>query len=519
MLGRALAATLLLATSAFAQGGWTTERHRALGLTFPRARDYEQVPTQPGEDHVVLFFAEKVPDDPKLRRAMRPEMSFVWIDYVPDPPELATSGTEAPVVGAQAKNDAPKPPINSLKRFVEQRLSGWELGAPIDKKVREGWQGREHALVPPKSDTTGQLGWVLAWTRPERTIAVFGFAHERDFEGQRAIWRGTAEKIDFDEPEERSSAEIERIYARTKLSNPEYRVAVRKKLVRGWKAEDTENYIVVYDTPDQPLMRRVIADLESVRREYVKLFPPAKPFVAVSTVRVCKNRDEYLSYGGSPTSAGYWNSAAEELVLYDAEKQLRDFQKSDADTFIVLYHEAFHQYVHYSTGELPPHSWFNEGHGDYFSGARISAGKVKGIGVNPWRVRTIQRAIEDDEFVPWKEIVRYEQAQYYEPAKVGVCYAQGWSMVYFLRTSKDVAKHERWSRILPTYFDVLKSSYAEELATLEAAGKKDDKVERWKSGLAARTKAVDAAFEGVDYVEIEAAWRKFTLSLEPPKEK
>ena len=36
----------------------------------------------------------------------------------------------------------------------------------------------------------------------------------------------------------------------------------------------------------------------------------------------------------------------------------------------MLYHEAFHQFIHYSAGELPPHSWYNEGHGDYFGSFR-----------------------------------------------------------------------------------------------------------------------------------------------------
>ena len=36
-----------------------------------------------------------------------------------------------------------------------------------------------------------------------------------------------------------------------------------------------------------------------------------------SVVRVCANRDQYVSYGGPPSSAGFWNSATEELVLFD----------------------------------------------------------------------------------------------------------------------------------------------------------------------------------------------------------
>jgi hypothetical protein len=203
-------------------------------------------------------------------------------------------------------------------------------------------------------------------------------------------------------------------------------------------------------------------------------------------------------------------------VLYDAEKVERDWKKSDADTFIVLYHEAFHQFIHYSAGELPPHSWFNEGTGDYFSGAMLKDGKMRGIGANPWRVPLIQMAIDQKLTIPWKDIIRYEQKQYY--ANAAICYAQGWSMIYFLRTCKQVAAKPEWSRILPTYFDVLKSAYREELAKLDET-KKEDPTARGLAGLTARKRAVDAAFAGVDIDDLEAAWRTYTLALPLPDRK
>jgi hypothetical protein len=221
-----------------------------------------------------------------------------------------------------------------------------------------------------------------------------------------------------------------------------------------------------------------------------------------------------MSYGGPPRSAGYWNWVDEELVFYDAEVVDKNHRTSDADTFIVLYHEAFHQYIHYSTGELPPHTWFNEGTGDYFSGAVIKDGKLQRIGPNPWRLRLIQEAIETDKFVPWAEILKFEQPQYYNPAIVHICYAQGWSMIYFLRKSELVEKRPEWKKILPTYFDTLKSVYGAKLAELEASGKQDDKEAKGKAGFEARTKAHEEAFRDVDIDELQEAWKTFTLAIE-----
>lgn len=520
-----------LVTTARAQGGYTTEKHPDLGLTFQRARDYEQVPTQPDEDMIVLHYVEKLPPDAhESTKAVRPEMYVLWIDYVPDPPAIApkTGGdTEPPPVPTdepedKAKKEAapakpPPPPINSFDRFVERRLSEFKLSKPVEGKPRQGWVPHEYTLSMRKGKGDDKLmGWACAYTKPERTIVFLGISSESEFDKQTKIWHASADRVNFEEPEAQSTAKLEQLYARSKFSDTPFRINVRKKLVRGWQAQDLDNYIVIFDTPDQPLMRKVFRDLELIRKEYERLFPPETPVTAVSTVRVCKNREEYLSYGGMPHSAGFWNSQSQELVLYDAEKVERDWKKSDADTFIVLYHEAFHQFIHYSAGELPPHSWFNEGTGDYFSGAMLKDGKMRGIGVNPWRVRLIQMVIDQGATVPWKDIIRYEQQKYY--ANAAICYAEGWSMIYFLRTCKVVAAKPEWARILPTYFEVLKSAYRDELAKLDDT-KKNDPGARGLAGLTARNRAVDKAFEGVDIDDLEAAWKTYTLSLPVPDRK
>jgi hypothetical protein len=485
---------LALASSAAAQGGWVTEKYPDLGLTFPRARNYEQIPTPPDEDHVVLYFAEKVPEKSRERKEIRPELNVVWIEKCPED----------------------RRPTDTLARFVEHSYPKWKLGGAVEGKTRNGYVGAEYSLAPFAGARDPRTGWVYAYQGEKRTIAFLGFCQEKDLKDQVKIWRYAAERVEFAEPEVPSTGELERSYARLALPNPEYRIAVRQKLVRGWKAEDTEHYIVVYDTTDQPLVRKIVRDLELIHGEYEKLFPSASDSTPVSTVRVCKSAEEYVSYGGDPHTAGYWNADAEELVLYDAEKVERHV-KSDADTFVVLYHEAFHQYIHYSCGELPPHSWFNEGHGDYFSGASIKDGRTRSIGPNPWRVETVKAMVDFGKTIPWKEILRYEQPEYYADDKVGLCYAQGWAMVYFLRKSKAVEQRPEWARILPTYFGTLQRTYRESLADLEKTGRKDDVASRAKAGLAAREKALQAAFEGVDVAEIDAAWIEFVRGLEVPK--
>ncbi len=540
-LGRLLLPSLLAALAAALiaprasalppQGGYRTDEHPELGLEFPCPRDYEQVPTQPGEQFVVLEFVEK-PGKARTRKERKAQTSpasliFVWIDMIPDPkpeeipptppgppappgPPGEEEEPEEPRTKARSKDDPG--PINSIQRFVEQRLRGWSpTDRPQEEKARGGFGASTLELVHEKNKK--RRGFVFSYQNGKRTLALIGFADTTAYEDQQKIWRHVASRLEISEPEAADLEKLKRYYARRKqFRGADYRIQVRSQMVRGWDFEDLENYIVVHHTKDEPLLRQICRDLEAVRKEYVRLFPPVGEIDAVSTVRICRDKAEYVTYGGSPGSAGYWNSAKGELVLYDAVIKERGKRPKDDNTFIVLFHEAFHQYIHYSAGELPPHSWYNEGFADYFSGSYLKNGRVRKIGVNPWRIRTIQKAILEGAHVPWSDIIHYEQRQYY--ARAGLCYAQGWSMIYFLNTCPKVARRPEWARILTTYFDTLKATYRAELEELLPQGKAHDRDARAEAGMHARKVAVEKAFEGVDLTEIEQAWADYISRIE-----
>jgi hypothetical protein len=172
-----------------------------------------------------------------------------------------------------------------------------------------------------------------------------------------------------------------------------------------------------------------------------------------------------------------------ELVLY------HDRVGGPNDTWRVLNHEAFHQYIFYFYGGLAPQYWYNEGTGDYYSGYQLK-GPHFVIGKFIWRTGEIRTAIQEKTFVPLKDFVRYDRAKYYDPQTAGRNYAQGWSFIYFLRTGKkNNAKgwNDRWDSILDTYLRVLATS---------------GKLEQ----------AVDEAFKDVDFDALENAWIDYTLN-------
>jgi len=226
-----------------------------------------------------------------------------------------------------------------------------------------------------------------------------------------------------------------------------WREARRKKLIKGWGAIDTKNYLIVYNKEvKRPLLKKIAKHIEAIREQiYQNLFPPSREVKAVSVVRVCKDIAEYHRYGGPSGSAGYWSRGDEELVV----------PAGMSDSIRVLYHEAFHQYIHYAVGDVSPHSWFNEGHGDYFAGFNYRGRKFKPAPFR-WRTGIIAGALSSKSYVPLKKFLKYTQGEYY--ANAGLCYAQGWSFVYFLRETerRKIKKYKQYWGLLDRYFDGIK---------------------------------------------------------------
>jgi len=231
-----------------------------------------------------------------------------------------------------------------------------------------------------------------------------------------------------------------------------WREARKNKLIPGWEAIDTENYLIVYNKEvKRQLIRNIAKHIEAIRKQvYEPMFPPSKEVKAISVVRVCKDLDEYHKYGGPVGSAGYWSRVDEELVFYQDKSNKKDSLR-------VLYHEAFHQYIHYAVGDVAPHSWFNEGHGDYYAGHNYRGGKFE-ADVFRWRTGIIANAIAQGSYVPLKNFLKYTQGEYY--SNPSLCYAQGWSFIYFMREveRRKIKKYKQYWGVLDKYFDAIKAN-------------------------------------------------------------
>jgi hypothetical protein len=488
----ALLGAALLAPAAVAGAPTLSQKHRdpVYKFSMKMFQGFEPVPIEVGEEIVVCKYM-----DPKSKGNSRgtwdPSVAVVRVP----------KGSRAKDGGATTPGDAPLP--EAVRRFLEQNKPDDAFDAAAQSLPLQDTNGlpkKDFKAIASRDKVPGKL-WAFETpsyrgNSPENRLFVVIATFEKDEieYGLRMYCGGALRKsyeqrfVDIADSFKFFDDKAEDVETLDVLEGvnitAKRRSDIEKGMVKGWDVivSPKKNYIIIYNTANNRnnLLAKVIADrMEKIRAQvYEVQFPPAAPITAVSICRVCKDAREYHAYGGPGGSAGYWSSGTEELVFYDWSPNTQP----DDNTFSVLYHEAFHQYIYYSVGSVAPHSWFNEGHGDYYAGAKTVGSKFK-IVVSPFlrdqRVGFVQAAIrqgprefsmrKDPEsgrerkvytgnagYTPLEDLVKFSQGEYY--AYPMVSYSQGWSLIYFLRevVPQDKKMNEKWGRILSTYFDVLK---------------------------------------------------------------
>jgi len=237
---------------------------------------------------------------------------------------------------------------------------------------------------------------------------------------------------------------------------------------------ESPHFVVECDA-DQAFTDWISKNLELIFAKYTTIFPQqTKPKSRFRCI-VYRDLKEYLGSGAPPNTGGYYQDLTKKLVFYR--------QAKDSDTLLVLYHEAFHQFLAYYLYGAP--QWFNEGHGDYF-GPSVYNEKTHQMEVrlNPWRLPLIKQAIAAGRTQPFEKLMLMTQAELYDPQMIAINYAESWSVVYFL-WHYDSGKY---ARCLQLYFKALN----------RGAGLRD---------------AYAEGFGKVSIAQLEKEWKDFTLAL------
>ena len=505
---------LLLATPLSAQklGDWHVDSR--YGFRFQPPDDWDPIPPQIGEIYEIANFqGPRLILDPKKGWVMDARLWVVRIETKgPAEPEATAPGRPEgkegepgePGEGKEGEGkEEEKPPekktetieINLRARTFEQWLSkasplrGAVVQSKKAKKLKEAPADEYLIRFKTDIDVPGKAYAQVVHLDGEDIAFVYALP-EPKFDGKwERVFKQSAATFRLAEREAPARAADE-----ADPNSPEGQIArAREEASRtpGWKAEATDNYIVLSSTDDARFLNDVKKRIEAIRTVYEEIYPSDRKLEKLPILRVTKDFDEYLGYGGPPGSGGYFNPGTGELVV-------PCFKEIDKNvSFAVLNHEAFHQYIHFACGDLSPHSWYNEGTGDYFAGMKIKGnrfvlGKLDVGGLD--RVSTIKSAIRKGEYAPLKKLVEMTQAEYYANGELH--YAQGWSLIYFLRQGKKERASgwdPAWENILPTYFD-----------TLLERKKKGDNDEKCQKA------ALEEAYRGVDFDALERSWKDFT---------
>ncbi|NUN52156.1 MAG: hypothetical protein HUU06_05135 [Planctomycetaceae bacterium] len=447
------------------------------------------------------------------------------------PDEPGTGGGEP---GGKPKPPAPKAPTSLKDLFgeapksFEEWLQGWRDGASkrggsLDLSPSKAKFGEDEGFLYEGTyrDFSGRTYQLMAASVRRGEFEVAAVYSIRDHKYFARDFKGTFRdslkslRILAQRQMEKARADLAKKLAEAGGDEAAWAARVIDGLPPGWTYRKTANYVIVHDKSIENsavgvpgLIEKIAVRLEALRKEvYEPLFPPDRPVTALSVVKVTQDPAQYFAYGAPQGSAGYWSWPSRELVFFCMR------EKVDL-TLDVLNHEAFHQYIFYSVGQVSPHSWFNEGHGDYFAGFDRKDGKYRPAKFE-WRRKKIEEAIKGRRHVPLDKFLRFSQAEYYQrggdPSKGGDVlqnYAQGWSLIWFLRTTKE----PKYQGILDRYFNTLKAAVTGWRTAEEEAARKENRKPLpsflFPPELNARAmeEALKAGFDGIDLAELEKDW-------------
>ncbi|MCG3135200.1 MAG: hypothetical protein HMLKMBBP_02706 [Planctomycetes bacterium] len=181
--------------------------------------------------------------------------------------------------------------------------------------------------------------------------------------------------------------------------------------------------------------------LEDAFASYARHFRGA-PKSGKAQVYVFSGMDGYLDYAGD-----LGTSIEGTLGVYLPRlRQLAVFLHDDRATlWDTVRHEGFHQYLHRITDGVP--IWFNEGAAEYFGFTRRKAGKTV-LGAAGGTQRELL-ALMRKGFTPLRALFVMEQPAFMR--KPEVHYVQAWSVIHFLRETKD----PRFAGLLDRYLDAI----------------------------------------------------------------
>ncbi len=504
---------LLLSPPAAAQKTGELVKDELHGISFKVPKDWVSIPVDPTETLVIHKYQADRPDT--ARKVRVTETARLEVLYFPTQKPLTDEEIEE-IKNAESGVDKIKAVQKLLNKdynsYIKNRLKGFEQEKPVKKKIKGipvtylDMVGAFRKINGVPIDT--RIRSCVFHTDDGEFVIKFSCLDEHYKKRHKADMDASIRTFKRIDKKVRGETDG---YSQHN-ANERYIEEQKARLPSGWYSflSKNDNYWI-FSNAEKPFAKEIEKNLEGIHECLVRLFPGEPRIDWIPIVRVCKTKDEYHGYGGPAGSAGYWSDMTKEFVFYN------DIARGKRNTFKTLKHEAFHQYIHFLLG-CPPSTWFDEGHADFVAGGEFAGKRIK-IKQNLWRRGTIQSAIVNGSFVPIKKLVYMTKAQYY--AQPTLCYAEGWSFVYFLLEGrKNGAKMRKdWETIPSRYLDHFRDAFA--LLEEKERAKPEDEENRlsgpfevnYKLSEEAKLIALEHTFKDwtdKDWQDLEDAWADFT---------
>jgi hypothetical protein len=196
------------------------------------------------------------------------------------------------------------------------------------------------------------------------------------------------------------------------------------------------------------------------------------------------SENTYEQVGGNPRMSGFYNPGSGYLVI----KQLPFYELVP-----VVYHEAFHQYLHAFVGDVRIPIWFNEGMAVYFEGMQRDE-KSKTRGLNPnlikrGKIRMVKDAVNTRTQIPLETLLKVTHEEFHDKENESLYYSQSFAvMYYFMQLSRGKAAIN--------YMKELKKTGDPEAANAKLFGKKMKNLKKIESHWKGYIRKLDTRLTG-----------------------
>lgn len=275
--------------------------------------------------------------------------------------------------------------------------------------------------------------------------------------------------------------------------SPAYQVSRERAIdsirnMPGWWYVGLSRHIILANLRSRSgsLIRQLRSDLDRLRDAFERLVPPRKPVTDVSVIRMFETEEGYERYVGADTgTSAMWLASKGELVIRPPRAGRRRDEREE--TLRRVYHEAFHQYVHYAFDHIAPSAWYNEGHAELMACAQI---KRDGVRIEEDRDRAeILKERAKDDALDVQALLGLSYEQFYDPDPFvrEWHYTLAWGLIYYLRKGAPASNPPKYTGILDAYADSLWESRDPDAATdaafaaVDPAALREELTKFWRS--------------------------------------